>query len=493
MRPEKLFPAFDFNVVRPKKIAFPSLDLSPLDGVENPLPWEDTSRAIYRAALRYRMMAEAGTVSPALERWRMAALGALAERDWRPFRQGQQSPDYNCWSNGYFPGAWGLLGGEVETFHEKGTFHIRRLPGAAHWLRRSTNHGIVILASYLLGAKALGQELVGRDMLREVIEGSCKEGCYPEGVNYLSFILSEIGPYLAAGWDGENWREHVKSELPGIEGAKRHFRLAMDNSGTIRNTFGDAKAGVRLFRHAVRVADSLSDEGDLAALLTSQFLDDRFADPIADGLPSGGRPAPTDYLFSNDIATAREDGWWLWVFGSRVHLTHNCDHDCGSFLFQKGDLYVGELPGREAWKHNVPLLKDAPGYPLCNGPDPFQKRQRSGQLQQIGAHSWRVSAPRSFDGCPTQIVRHLRDLHVVDGCLVVIDRVRTEGPGEPVVQFMTTELTSLFGFDVIDGRAHCRMSPTQRGWVSAAVIGANDKLTLDRGVTFRGRRFRFPP
>lgn len=224
---------------------------------------------------------------------------------------------------------------------------------------------------------------------------------------------------------------------------------------------------------------------------------------MVSALPAGGREAKdkTNFVFPTHIATARTDSWWLWIFGSKLHLTHNCDHDCGSFLFQNGEVYVGERPGREAYKHNVPLLKDAPGYPDCAGPDPFIKRQKHGLLRQIGEQSWRVTAPPGFDGCPTRIARHTRDLHVVDDCLVVLDRVRTEGAGEPVVQFMTTHLTSLYGHDVIGDRAHCKMALTEDGWVSASVVGATGGLRhkrgplfigRSRGIRFRGRSLLFP-
>ncbi|MCI5040354.1 MAG: hypothetical protein MRY81_11810 [Donghicola eburneus] len=458
------------------------------------LEWEGKARLIYHAALLYRVCLDMGFDHPKLEEFAQHARTALYSwTHWRP--QSDQGFDRNNWANGYLPGAWALLGGDTETFHARGTHYIKQIPGSRHWVQRSTNHGIVILATYLTGAHALRQEPVGKELLHGVLQETLSDGCYPEGINYLGFILSELVPYLHVTWDGKgSLKEHILKSVPSLAGAGEMYRWSAGNHGRLRATFGDV-AELKLYRNALHFADSLSDRGDLQHALRceNQRNDWRLA-PLVAGLSGGGDSVlQEDEIFHNHVAVGRTKDWALWITGSRLHKTHNAAHDCGSFFFERDDLFVGEKPGREAWRHNVPLLRDAPDYPDCAGPTPFRKRWRHGSIRKIGSHAWEVIAPPAFDGCPSRIKGHFRHLYIVENCLVVLDRVFVEGEGEPVVQFHTDKLTSLWGHEVHDDRALCRMKKARRGWVSAAVIGASDRLRARSGLLFRGRVLSFPP
>jgi hypothetical protein len=161
-------------------------------------------------------------------------------------------------------------------------------------MNRSTNHGIVILATYLVGAMAIDAPLTGRDALREVVRQSFGQGYYPEGLGYMQFCMSELMPYLSITWDGEKpWREHVATELPGLAGAKTMMRVSAGKNGTIRATFGDMGRSPKIYRNVTVAVDSLSDQGDLASVLSGNRSGDHaHLGPLTAPLPRGGRCGP---------------------------------------------------------------------------------------------------------------------------------------------------------------------------------------------------------
>ncbi|AUD78511.1 hypothetical protein CW740_04275 [Kangiella profundi] len=458
--------------------------------LKNILHWEKFSRRFYHAALMISICKEAGYDSEKFKEFSVNSLSMLRSMEhWRP--QGNNF-DKNNWSNGYLPGAWALLGGDIETFHAKGTEYITQLPNASHWIKRSTNHGIVILSTYLVGAKFLNQELIGLDLLREIIKGSLSDGCYPEGLSYLSFILSELIPLLRITWPNNiDWYSHIQNFLPGLEGAKTHIRLASGLTGIPRATFGDGEPG-KLYKNGVLFADSLSKNGSLDNVLNQELRMDERLSPLVTNLPHLSHSTESEKVFKMHFATARTNDWMLWINGSRVHLTHNAQHDTGSFFFERKDLFVGESPGREAWKHNVPLLSDAPGFPNCIGPTPFRKRTKHGIVKKTGELSWRVTSYPDFSGCPSSIDIHIRDFYIVEGNLLVIDKVKVTGPGEPVVQFWTHNLSSVWGHQKYENRTLCKMRKGRRGWISASIIGTKEPIGFYKGFVFQGKTFAIP-
>lgn len=458
----------------------------------NILHWEKFSRRLYHAALMIKICKESGLDSKQFQTFSQNTLALLRSLEhWRP--EGNEGYfDKNNWANGYLPGAWALLDGDICTFHEKGTNYIKKLPSAHHWLKRSTNHGIVILATYLVGAQYLKQELIGLELLREIIKESLSDGCYPEGLSYLSFILSELAPLANITWDKDkDWHSHIQDFLPGLEGAKTHIRLAAGLTGIPRATFGDGKPG-KLYFNGVLFADSLSDEGSLDTVLSQQLRSDERLSPLVNELPHVAKAASTEKIFKMNFATARTERWMLWINGSRVHLTHNAQHDTGSFYFERDDLFVGEGEGREAWKHNVPLLSDAPQFPNCVGPVPFRKREKHAKLKKTGHNSWRVTSYPDFSGCPTTIKVHVRDFYIVNESLLIIDKVKVNGPGEPVIQFWTHNVSSAWGHEVYKERTLCKMKKGRRYWISASVIGDNGGISFKGGFIFRDQKFPIP-
>ncbi|MBW0144812.1 hypothetical protein [Sphingomicrobium clamense] len=413
--------------------------------------------------------------------------------DWRP--ESEKGFDRNNWSNGYLPGCWGLMGGDVETFRERGTAYIDKLPSVTHWVRRSTNHGAVIYATYLVGAKALGEDLSHLDTLREIVRRAIGEQLYAEGINYLNFILSELLPLTVALWENEqDWRTFIAETFPGLDMAKRTLMLAAGLEGSVRFMWGDM-SDLRVFQNGLRFADSLSDEGALIETLANQFkLPDYRLEPLVGHLPSGGsRPVPETVHFPNEFVVDKRGDTALWILGSKRQMTHNRAHDMASFLFENPRLFVGKRFGREAYKHNGILLSDAPGFPNCPGPDPFDRRVVDGRVERIGDGHWRAIAPRSYAGCPTRVELHVRDLHLVEDYLVVIDQVVVKGDGVPFVQFFTHELTALYDARHYEDRTICTMEKGRRAWLSAVAIGAEGVIKLKNGIRFRGRTFPTPP
>ena len=477
-----------------ERVRFAPLPANYPPNLKQTLRWEKNSRLFYHAALAVRICEDAGLGTERMQTFRRDALAFIGNLDgWRPGTL--EDFEANNWSNGYFPGAWGLLGGDPERFREQGASFIERLPGAGHWRRRSSNHGIVIYAAFLVGAAALGEEPTGLDVLREVIATMLSDGYYAEGVNYLSFVLSELLPLVRAYWNpAEDWREHVAAFLPGLPGAKEMFIAMAGLRRTTRGTFGDV-GELRYYENILRFADSLGDNGDVQAALANQFQrpDPRLA-PLARDLPEGGAPFDrADHIYPQHVAVAKTPDWALWINGSLCHRTHNASHDCGSYIFETRDLLVAPADGKYAYCHNVPLLNDAPDFPNCVGPAPFEKRKQHGTVEKIGEHGWRVVAPPAFQGCPSSIAVHLRHLHVVDGALLVIDWLRVRGDGEPVVQHYTAELHSAFGHSFHGLRSLCAMRPWKGGWVGASVIGGRSAPKLDDGrIVLNAKGFEIP-
>lgn len=459
------------------------------------LEWERAAQRLYHSAMLWRICADMGFEDAALAQARARLLQALTLwRSWRP--ECGESFDRNNWSNGYLPGAWGLLGGDAERFHRMGTAYLRRLPGVGHWAMRSTNHGAVIYASYLVGAVALEQPLEGLPALRAIIAGSLQEGCYPEGLNYMGFVLSEVIPLVAATWDGQGaLRDHANALLPGLAGAKAMYRWSADRTGRVFAPFGDI-AELKVYDSVLAFADGLSGAGDLRHALraTPKRKNWRIA-PLLAPLPGGGQPVPReDFITPNHIAVCKTPALSLCILGSRLHLTHNAAHDCGSFFFETDRCRVTEAPGREAFRHNVPLLSDAPGFPDCAGPVPFAKRRLHGSVQRLGPGAWRVIAPRAFQGCPSEITAHVRDFHLVGAALLVLDRVFVEGPGQPVAQFHAERMQALWAVERRGDRLLCPLRRARRGWLGAYLFGSEAAMTQEDGaVLLAGARYAFPP
>ncbi|MFT6533887.1 MAG: hypothetical protein ACJASC_003453 [Limimaricola cinnabarinus] len=396
--------------------------------VENTSPrwvllWEKQAQFYYHTSIICMQLQQVHRISPHLTEDPYSLLSRIEEFQklafdclmawsyWRP--SASSSPENgqwerNSWANGYIPGAFGILYSctlsvpieQVQKkFHLFGTrwlthLHIfsaplfHRFPDHRHWARRSTNHGLVIYFSYLVGASCIRPE---GDKWSAHIEKQClttlnkslDDGCYLEGLNYLQFILLELFPYIWTRWQrsGLSWNRFVAGRFPILLRVKRTMLHASRSDGKLFATFGDCDPmdwirTVVLFISSVGdeipafdkllEADNTSEqEGNEYLLMALCLPQPSYKSEIPDTVE-------TIIFDKSGMATAQRfsregAGWSLWACGSTLHLTHNVDHDCGSFFYEtNGRPWVVENKGRSAFMHNVWLI---PGCSLVDKND----------------------------------------------------------------------------------------------------------------------------
>lgn len=237
------------------------------------LHWERTAKLIYQAALftavsqRFFTDKEGILQADVHEFCHLMRNALLNWPYWRP------SADYfpqsgewerNNWANGYLPGAFGILCalGKVtngvwrEKFNSHGLQWLipivdakellsTQFPPVSHWLRRSTNHGLVIYSTFMVGALHfldLGDPITDRiqDDFHQILRESLKGG-YPEGFSYAQFVLQELVPYLVLLLNkAEGDKDSVYSELFGDVAELRDlFWYGSLDNGELFAKFGD--------------------------------------------------------------------------------------------------------------------------------------------------------------------------------------------------------------------------------------------------------------
>ncbi|MGW9328808.1 hypothetical protein [Bosea sp. NPDC055594] len=369
----------------------PSNYILPEGGFPSPwrYDWERRSNAIYGTLMVIAQLRDIGRLDPkcaamarSSERWvRDMRDHIVSAPYWRPSGANPSEPwDFNGWSNGLLPGALGLCcailddtpSSAIEAFIMRGASWLvdASFPEAHYWHRRSTNHGIVIYSSFLLGAELL--RLNNMDFVRRldadwhaIMADTAADGSYSEGLHYLVFAFDHALPLI--------W---LKAQQPGW--SLRHYPDGMNYFRLLPDYLNHATSatGVPFANFGDEFLESWENSG--VSRMTSALA----GRPLAHHVPTGPFPlsyhAPIDYCLSTSIASPI-DGYrstlfdkrrmaavdyyrngkktsGLFVFGSKRHLTHSRNHDCCGFVLEiDGRPLVTARKGRSPLTGNAAL------------------------------------------------------------------------------------------------------------------------------------------
>lgn len=325
-------------------------------------------------------------VRPTLRRIRAAAerLGSLryvfeSFRKWPQWRPSaglypeNGTWDRNSFSNGTIPALFALLArlygcaddsSVIDRFHDRGTAFLGSIARGSvlefrardedHWVRRSANHGLIMLTAYMLGAKLLGQ--AERDDVKKIdrILGGAlhrlhEDGSFCEGVAYQFFGQGFFLPYVKLfGLDHAYDEQLSIASLTKLLGATFDWiSLSHTGDGEVFANFGDNfTQRVRRTSHLAflqRYADGRLDAPEGYEKKFDEFFslapDLDVSRRSRSGLETRAYPNNQTYL-----AAAFEEGggrsMGLFVIGSTLQRTHNHNHDCGGFAFYWGEAGV---------------------------------------------------------------------------------------------------------------------------------------------------------
>ncbi|MEX0595904.1 MAG: hypothetical protein WD512_05320, partial [Candidatus Paceibacterota bacterium] len=106
-------------------------------------------------------------------------------------------------------------------------------------------------------------------------------------------------------------------------------------------------------------------------------------------------------VFKSRVRGVQYPNWHLYIIATPIHLTHNKDHDLGSFYWAANEkICIGEAPGRAAYCHNTVGIK---GIMLGDNKDPY-KCYGSEQAESL--------TDRQYGG-ELDVVREENDIFVV--------------------------------------------------------------------------------
>lgn len=381
------------------------------------LSWERLAKMLYHTAITFDAAQRLCEAPPTERREecdiinrrvpeiaKSMALQLADWQNWRTFdaRETTESladnPDFSTWdkgnwANGYLPyttlllariADGGISGPTFEevlpSYHRLGEAYLRNElfhERAGHWIRRSNNHGAIILgngyAAHLLANNCKEDELAAslRNSFRRVAEGSFHDGVYIESFTYLQVFMMESLPavYTRQQCFGESF-ETAFSRLYGDVQLREvaeasHFLTLPD--GSLLAPFGDC-CGNSSWRE-----DSLLVLGRAfqpMSLLANQGLHSMEGNPAMVYLsndapgPAAGPASKENWAgFGEDspvqshslacmrselglIAARAETGFGpvqSAVLSTRLHLTHNRDWDLGAVYLAVGnELLMGE-------------------------------------------------------------------------------------------------------------------------------------------------------
>ena len=370
------------------------------------LLWEHRSKELYHALLiACELINKKANISSDLEKkifsfadlvfkiltawpkWRPSSYTSLGEGTW----------ETNNWCNGYIPGAYALASKilqkeSFDDFFTKGIDWlvdkrnvqdirmIEKFPPVVHWVNRSTNHGIVILSTILVGACVLGVfknekvDLLYND-LKEIIAKSFADGSYLESVSYFQFVALELIPlfhYLS------KLTSLTLAELGDSEFKELSSSLIFINAVTNQNTgkyfavYGDCEPNPKWFVSVLKFVIQLNGtEGKLdfdfdtsngKNELYYQFMN--YENRVVKRTDRVKSIHTQYHIFEINGFTCikhynLENNFYLWINGSKLHKTHNKDNDLGSFYLDdsKGNLFI-KKQGLDIRNHNVVLIKE---------------------------------------------------------------------------------------------------------------------------------------
>jgi len=437
-------------------------------------------------------------------RWRPSAGPTKSEGEW----------ERGNWANGFLLGAYGLSAGILNDcgklnldicdvtskaiasgaewlVREDGKeFTKLDFPPVAHWLRRSTNHGVVILSAALVGLREAyrigglsADSYISRleDDYWSLFRGSFQDGMYLEGVRYAQFSLQEALSYLIYSYQasGLEWDEYWRFHIPELGRVKEFFEAAAySGSSQPMVNWGDCPS-LPWKKSVLNLLDSVEGRAStIASLLRSSgtkvTLTDAWDDEVLKTEPlgfatevlprntsdSGAVSTITVDCFRDEVISVRpvikeEDmlDWRLYVLGTKVHLTHNLDHDSNSFFWAaKGRLILGEVSGRAAYKHcgvgvKGVSLEDKKDQFSCFGAELsgslVNRNYRSSYtiIDKSDQHCFVGSSPGSYvfvDGKP--LISDFRRGYLVfqgdENILIVASRGRSDGSNSAFINYV---------------------------------------------------------
>jgi len=470
------------------------------------LRWERTAQLIYQAALFTAVSLKFHTDDDGILQADVREFSDLMRNAllswpyWRP--SGDYFPqsgawERNNWSNGYLPGAFGILCGLGnvangiwrDKFNSHGLQWLipmvdakellsTQFPPVSHWLRRSTNHGLVIYSTFMMGALHFfdfGDPVIDRiqDVFHKILRESLKGG-YPEGFSYAQFVLQELIPYLVLILaEAKGDKNAVYSELFGdVSELADLFWYGSLDDGYLFARFGDCSdagwsPGVSRIVNSLpgESRNTLIDMGKITNELPS-FFGDAYT-LLAQVLPinkkiddSSPRVAGREFSQIGSAALRGKSksgrNYSIWISGSKLHHTHNKDYDFASFyLYVDGSPWAIEESGREAYKHNTILL---PGFNIDEACDPLTcagdiggSARLSGEVNIIDADEYaasvRVRIPGMYrdEGNKYRLGAGYRyfKINVSDSFVVIIvDIIEISENVDPVCQFITPNWSS---------------------------------------------------
>ena len=393
--------------------------------------WENGARCTYNLAIGAMILYQISqyqkdrAASNKLEKIMKQMLEALSAWPyWRP--SNSLDPELSDWergnwSNGFLPGAYGILLTTLEktllpekhlqaqqTLMEKGLnwlvsykensdktlskYRNRMFPSPQHWIKRSTNHGLVILATAWIGSfLALGaKESLVDDMLKdywEVFNESFSEGLYLEGIWYAEFVLLEslLLFWIQARTQNKSIGEYLSKSVPCLKAVKEFFQRSSNQSGLKVATFGDCYR-FPWINAVIYLLENIQDDSSLKKCLVNTHRLDQFSisnhacphAPFAVLLAEQNSdcsnrdesellPVSTQIYSKANVAHVIAGNnpnqiTELWLFGSTLHLTHNKSYDlCSFILTYKEEIILDrqEANRQETNDHNLGLR---PGY-----------------------------------------------------------------------------------------------------------------------------------
>jgi hypothetical protein len=241
------------------------------------------------------------------------------------------------------------------------------------WIKRSANHGMIMMFTYLAATSLVG--LGKSDGARFVHELGFRalaklyeDGSFCEGVHYNGFALAPCLPYFHLLRDaGDTAFEHFLGLMPRTY---EWWSLSHDATGEVFANFGDNIS-------TVSSPDRVSVGRFLQSHAREELGDCVDFDKVDAYFPFSGltphRPNPSKGLILRlrernqfahatfrDPAGQRRSG--LFVIGSRMQATHNCNHDGLGFAFYAGDRKIAiDRADRQPLGNNGVFFEDKTG------------------------------------------------------------------------------------------------------------------------------------
>lgn len=319
---------------------------------------------------------------------------------WRPAQGAYPETgfwDWNNWANGLLPGTYALCArlidkdldpNSISVFQQKATSwltstrRVNFIPGHhfphwKHWLGRSTNHGIVIYASYLLATKILGISEIEENIeiendLIHVLDNSFPDGSYLEGPGYIIFAVGHIIPYVWSGFKSSrlDWSSYCQSKFSKLSKINQYLNAVSGSNGQPFGNFGDYQltnwlgssvpyfsraishaCGVYTIRQCIAGGNEIGTDSYAALAILLPILKTRI-DYVDENVKMTKyehiRSASIEYFYKSKKIGS------LFVFGSRLHKTHNRSHCCGNIIFEFNEKEILiERPGISFHNHNV--------------------------------------------------------------------------------------------------------------------------------------------